>query len=155
MPLSIKAKEAIKIGLAVTTAYCVALRFAWMSPTWAATSVAFISLPTAGQSLNKGMLRIGGTLLAFAAGLFYLGLFPQDRWLLLLAFTPYLAFITYKVTGKNGQSFWFVAGFVAMMILTAGPTSPAHAFEFAVYRTLETLFGILIWTLISVFVGPA
>ena len=58
--LSTKAKEAIKIGLAMTVAYYVAMRSAWMSPTWAAIAVAFISLPTAGQSINKGMLRIGG-----------------------------------------------------------------------------------------------
>ncbi len=41
-----------------------------------------------------------------------------------------------------------------MMIATAGPSSPTHAFEFAIYRTLDTLFGILIWTLISVFIWP-
>jgi uncharacterized membrane protein YccC len=90
MKLSTKAKEAIKVGLAMTVAYYLALRFSWMSPTWAAIAVAFISLPTAGQSINKGLLRIGGTLLAFVAGLFFLGLFPQDRWYFFLAFTPYL-----------------------------------------------------------------
>ena len=25
---------------------------------------------------------------------------------------PYLAFVTYKMTGKNGQYFWFLAAFV-------------------------------------------
>jgi len=149
-----KFKEAVKIALAMTMAYYVALRFSLMSPTWAAISIAFICLPTAGQSLDKGVLRMGGTLLAFVAGLFYLGLFPQDRWLFLISFTPYLAFVTYKMTGKDGQYFWFVAGFVAMMITTAGPGSSEHAFEFAAYRTLETLVGILIWTLVSVFIWP-
>ena len=154
MILSTKAREAIKVALAIVLSYYVAMRFSWMSPTWAAISVTFISLPTAGQSLNKGILRMGGTLLAFVAGLFYLGLFPQDRWLFLISFTPYLAFVTYKVTGKNGQYFWFLAGFVAMMITTAGPGSSAHAFEFAAYRSLETLMGILIWTVVSVFIWP-
>jgi len=154
MKLSTNAKEAIKIALAMTLAYYVAMRFDWFSPSWAAISVAFISLPTAGQSLNKGMLRLGGTLLAFVVGLFYLGLFPQDRWLFLISFTPYLAVVSYMVTGKNGQYFWFVAGFVSMMITTAGVSSSEHAFEFAAFRTLETLVGILIWTLISVFIWP-
>ena len=114
LTLSTKAKEAIKIGLAMTIAYYVAMRSSWMSPTWAAIAVAFVRLPTAGQSLNKGLLRIGGTLLAFVAGLFFLGLFPQNRWFFLLAFTPYLAFVTYKMTGKDGQYFWFCAAFVSM-----------------------------------------
>jgi hypothetical protein len=152
--LSQKAKQAIKVGLAMTIAYGIALQSEWMSSTWAAISVAFISLPTAGQSLEKSVLRIGGTLLAFVVGLFYLGMFPQDRWLFLIAFTPYLAFVTYKVTGKQGQYFWFVAGFVTMMIVTAGPVGSEHAFEFAAFRTMETLLGIVVWTLVSVFLWP-
>ncbi|NOR79247.1 MAG: hypothetical protein GQ529_00200, partial [Methyloprofundus sp.] len=86
-------------------------------------------------------------------GLFFLGLFPQDRWLFFLSISPYLAFVSYKMTGKNGQYFWFVAAFVSMMITTAGPSSE-HAFEFAVFRTLETMIGIVIWTLVSVFIWP-
>ena len=151
--LTTDAKEAIKVGLAMTIAYYVALRFSWMSSSWPAIAVAFVSLPTAGQSINKGMLRIGGTLLAFVAGLFFIGLFPQDRWCFFLAFTPYLAFVTYKMTGKNGQYFWFCAGFVSMMIITAGP-GEGNAFEFAAYRTFETIIGVLIWTLVSLFLWP-
>jgi len=78
MDCETRLKEAIKIALAMTIAYYVALRFAWMSSSWPAIAVAFISLPTAGQSINKGMLRIGGTLLAFVVGLFFLGLFPRS-----------------------------------------------------------------------------
>ena len=155
LTLSTNAKEAIKIALAITIAYYVALRFSWMSPTWAAIAVAMISLPTAGQSLQKGILRMGGTLLALVAGFFFLGLFPQDRWLFFISFTPYLAFVSYKMTGKDGQYFWFVAAFVSMMIITAGTGgSTEHIFEFGVYRTLETLVGIVIWTLVSVFIWP-
>ena len=152
--LSTNAKEAIKVALAMTVAYNVGLRLEWMNPVWIATSVAFVSMPTAGQSLSKAALRMGGTLLALVAGLFYLGLFPQDRWLFFAAFTPYLAFVTYKMTGRDGQYFWFCAGFVSMMIITAGPGSSEHAFRFAVDRALETLLGIGLWTLVSTFVWP-
>lgn len=116
--------------------------------------MAFVSLPTTGQSLNQSALRIGGTLLAFVAGLFYLGLYPQDRWLFFLAFTPYLAFVTFKMTGKGGQYFWFVAAFVSMMIITAGPGSSEHAFNFAASRVVETLLGIAVWALVSTFIWP-
>jgi len=92
--------------------------------------------------------------LAFGAGLFYLGLFPQERWLFLLAFTPYLFVVAYMVQGKNGAYFWFVAGFVTLMITTAGPGSSEHSFQFAAYRALETAMGIAIWTVVSVFVWP-
>lgn len=151
---SARTKEAVKIGIAIVIGYYVALQLDWLSSTWVAISIAFISLPTAGQSLQKGALRMGGTLLAFVAGLFFLGLFPQDRWLFVLVLTPYLFFVSYMVQGKNGQYFWFVAGFVTLMIVTAGPGSSEHAFKFAAYRSLETLIGIVIWTLVSVFLWP-
>jgi uncharacterized membrane protein YccC len=154
MALSAKAKEAIKVALAMTVAYNIGLRLEWMNPVWIATSVAFVSMPTAGQSLSKAALRMGGTLLALVAGLFYLGLFPQDRWLFFAAFTPYLAFVTYKMTGREGQYFWFCAGFVSMMIISAGPGSSEYAFRFAVDRALETLLGIGLWTLVCTFVWP-
>jgi uncharacterized membrane protein YccC len=152
--LSNKAKEAIKLGLAMTLAYFVGMRMGWMNPVWAAIAVAMISLPTAGQSLNKGLLRMGGTLLAWVIGMFYLGLFPQDRWLFLLSFSPMLFFLTYKMTGKDGQYFWFVAAFVSMMIMQQLPSGADNAFEFATFRALETLVGIVIWTLVSVFIWP-
>ena len=98
-------KEAIKVSLAMVIAYYVAMRFAWLNPTWPAITVAVISTPTAGQSISKGLLRVGGTLMAFCAGLFFLALFPQERWYIFLAFTPYLAFVTYRMTGKDGQYF--------------------------------------------------
>ena len=146
-------REAIKVALAMTIAYYLPLRFAWMSPTWPAIAVAMISLPTAGQSINKGMLRITGTLFAFAAGLFFLGLFPQARWGIFLAFTPFLAYVVYRMTGTDGQYFWFCAAFVSLMIIKAGP-GDGDAFVFAAYRTMETIAGVVIWTVIAVFVWP-
>jgi uncharacterized membrane protein YccC len=146
-------REAIKVGLAMTVAYYLPLRFEWMSATWPAVAVAFISLPTAGQSIQKGLLRIAGTLMAFVASLLILGLFTQQRWLFLLAFSLYLAVVTYKMTGRDGQYFWFCAAFVAMMIATAGP-GDGDAFEYAAYRTMETIAGVAIWTVISVLLWP-
>ena len=84
----------------------------------------FSKLPHLLVSPGKGLLvYTPHAAVALVAGLFYLGLFPQDRWLFFIAFTPYLAFVTYKMTGKDGQYFWFVAAFVSMMIIAAGPGS--------------------------------
>ena len=87
--LSDKAKYSIKLGLAIAITYGLA-RADWMSPTWAAIAVAMVGQPGHGQSLYKGMLRAIGTLIAFFSGLFILMLFPQDRWLTLIACTPFL-----------------------------------------------------------------
>lgn len=151
--LSDNAKYSIKLGLAIAITYGLALRADWMSPTWAAIAVAMIGQPGHGQSLYKGMLRGIGTLIAFFCGLFILILFPQERWMVLVASSPFLAYFTYRMKGENSYM-WFVAAFVTPMIVMAGPSQPGHAFEFAAYRTLETLIGIGVWALVSLLLWP-
>jgi len=52
--LSVRFKEAFKTALAMVIAYGIALSMDWDRPYWAGFAVAFISLATIGQSLNKG-----------------------------------------------------------------------------------------------------
>ena len=61
--LSDRAKAGIKTALAMVLAYGVALSMDWQYPYWAGFSVAFCSLSTVGESLNKkGLLRLSETL---------------------------------------------------------------------------------------------
>ena len=69
MPRSTRIKEAIKTGLAMAVVYWIAMRLGWMNPYWAAFAVAMISLPTQGQSLHKGVQRMGGTMVGCPAAL--------------------------------------------------------------------------------------
>ena len=58
------------------------------------------------------------------------------------------------LTGKNNQYFWHVTSFVALtIIVNAGGTSEG-AFEVAMARLEENATGILIYTLIAVFLWP-
>lgn len=152
--LSTRAKEAIKTGLAMTLVFAIAFLFDWEKPKWGALAVAMLSLPTIGQSLNKGASRIAGTMLGALAGLIYLGLFPQDRWLLVACYSLHLGICAYMLAGKKNQYFWHVTSFVALtIIVNAGGTSAA-AFEIAMARLEENATGILVYTLIAVFLWP-
>jgi uncharacterized membrane protein YccC len=77
MPLSIRFKESFKTALAMTIAYGIALGMDWDKPYWAGFAVAFISLATVGQSLNKAALRLLGTLVAIVVALTLIALFPR------------------------------------------------------------------------------
>lgn len=58
------------------------------------------------------------------------------------------------LTGKKYQYFWFVSGFVCLVIAVgAGPTGES-AFHIAILRTQETGLGILVYSLVSVFLWP-
>jgi uncharacterized membrane protein YccC len=152
--LSRRAKEATKTGLAMAIAFGIALAMDWEKPYWAGFAIAMISLSTAGQSLNKGAMRMLGTLLAAAVALTLLALFPQDRWLLMMALSVYLAVCTYMLTGKTRQYFWFVSAFVCVIIIVTGGHSATDAFYAAVERAQETGMGILVYGLIAAFLWP-
>ena len=55
--MSPNAKEGIKVGLAIVITYGLALRFEWMSSTWAAIAVAFIAQPGYLQELRDARGR--------------------------------------------------------------------------------------------------
>ncbi|MGD8994190.1 MAG: FUSC family protein [Syntrophobacterales bacterium] len=154
IPLSTRSKESIKTALAMTIAYGIALYMDWEKPHWAGIAVAMISLSTVGQSLNKGAMRMLGTLVAATAALIFLALFFQARWWMMLGLSLYVGFCTYMLTGKKYQYAWFVSGFVCLVIGVNAGTSAEQAFQIAVERTQETGMGILVYSLISIFLWP-
>ncbi|MDJ0610954.1 MAG: FUSC family protein [Kiloniellales bacterium] len=152
--LSRRAKEAIKTGLAMTIAFGIALAMDWEKPYWSGFAVAMISLATVGQSLNKGAMRMLGTLVAAVVALGFLALFPQQRWLMMGALSAYLGLCTYMIAGNSRVYFWFVSAFVCVVIIvSSGPTSQS-AFQIAIERTQETGLGILVYSLIAAFLWP-
>ncbi len=60
-PLSTRAKEAIKLGLAMVIAYWIAMQLGWEKPFWAALTVATASVLSTGQSLGRATMRALGT----------------------------------------------------------------------------------------------
>jgi uncharacterized membrane protein YccC len=113
-----------------------------------------ISLSTTGQSLNKGAMRMLGTLVAGTAALIFLALFFQAPWWMILSLSLYVGFCTYMLAGKKYQYAWFVSGFVCLVVGVNAGTSGEQAFQMAVERTQETGVGILVYSLISVFLWP-
>ena len=152
--LSTRSKEAIKTGLAMAISYGLALQLGWDKPSWAGMAVAMISLSTAGQSLNKGAMRMLGTLVALAAAFTFLALFSQDRWLFLVSVSLYVGFCTYMVAGKKRVYFWFVSAFVCLLISIAGGADSQNAFYTGLTRAQETGLGILVYALVSVLLWP-
>lgn len=152
--LSVRAKEAIKTALAMTLAYGVALALDWHNPKWAGFAVAAVSLGTVGQSLNKGAMRMLGTIVAAVVALLLIALFPQDRWGLMLALSVYVGFCTYMMAGGKRAYFWFVCGFVCMVVAVEGANT-ADAFNAAIHRLGETGLGILAFSLVAFLLWPS
>ena len=154
MAISRKAKEAIKTGLAMTIGYQISLSMGWDKPMWVGFTIAFVSLATVGQSFNKAAMRMMGTLVAVVASLVIIGLFAQDRWLFILSLSLWAAVCTYMMGGTKNQYFWFVAGFVCVIICVDGGPNSEHAFEIAMVRAQQTGLGILTYGLVAAILWP-
>jgi hypothetical protein len=139
----------------MTIAYGIALNMGWNKPMWAGFAVAFVSLESIGQSFNKAALRMFGTLVAVVASLTFIGLFAQDRWLFMFFLAAWVGTCTYMMGGRKHPYFWHVCGFVSIIIcMEAGPDS-ARAFNIAILRTQETGLGILVYSLVALFLWPS
>ena len=153
--LSTRTKEAIKVGLAMVIVYAIAMQMGWDKPYWAGFTVVTISVLSGGMSLSRGVARTLGTLVGAVAGLAIMGLFPQERWWLMVCLSLYLGFCTYMLTGKHQSYFWFLAAFTCLIIVgVSSPPESQSVFQVAVLRTQETALGALVYTLIAVFLWP-
>ena len=134
--LSKRAKEAIKVALAMVIVYAIAMQMGWDKPYWAGFTVVTINVLSTGVSLGRGLARSLGTLVGALAGLVIIGLFPQERWWLMLCVSLYLGFCTYLLTGKNQSYFWFLAAFTCLIIIgVSSPPESQSVFQLAVLRT--------------------
>ena len=66
------------------------------------------------------------------------------------------AFLTsYLMVSRPKDSYvWVMACYVCLIILLSDLDSSENMFESAVFRTVETVMGVVVYTLISVFLWP-
>src|SRR5215467_9829819 len=152
--LSDRFKAAVKTALAMVLAYGVALSMDWDHAYWAGFSVAFCSLSTIGESLNKGLLRLSGTFLGGLGALTLIALFPQNRWLFLIGMSIFTGFCTYMMFGTSRWYFWYVAGFSVPLLSLAGGANPLNDFQTVLLRGEETALGVVSYSLVWLLIWP-
>src|SRR5215471_10838526 len=153
--LSDRVKASMKTALAMVLAYGIALSMNWDNPHWAGFAVAFCSLSTVGESLNKGLLRLSGTILGGLAAFTLIALFPQDRWLFLTCMSVFIGFCIFMMFGTSRRYFWQVAGLSVPLLAIAGGANAPNDFQAVILRTEETALGILSYSLVWLLIWPA
>ncbi len=114
-----------------------------------------IALPTTGHSLQKGFLRIAGTIPGAIGALIILSIAPQQRWIFLLLLSGWTFFTSYMMlTDKKHSYAWFVMGYVAMIVMLTGPGSSYNLFMAATFRVVENIMGMTVYLLVAVFIWP-
>jgi uncharacterized membrane protein YccC len=144
---------ASKVALALTLAFMLPLAFGWNQASTAAMTVMFIAT-TAGvkESIASGLLRVVGTLLGAVIGMLLIALFPQERFLYLLSLSVVLMVLSFLYFAYQKDKTAILL--TVMMIMMIFLNGVQQAFLYGVERTFMTIFGILIYTLVFVFISP-
>ena len=152
--LSEKMKFALKVSLSITLAYLIAFSQGWNHASTAAITIMMIaSLGSLGDSLGKGALRVFGTLFGGTIGLTLIAIFPQERMAYLVCMSLLVVLLLYLARAFRGDNtFLFIAALTIMIVFQ--DANAEDAFIYGIERTYMTIFGIVIYTLVGLFLWP-
>ena len=149
-----KLKFSIKVSLSLVFAYLIPFYMGWPQASTAAITIMLIAtMGAVGDSIQKGFVRIIGTLIGGITGLSLIALFPQDRALYLISLSLFLTLFLYLYRAYKGDGTVFMlSGMMMMMVFQGGNVE--GSFIYGVDRIFMTVFGIVVYTIVSVFLWP-
>jgi len=139
MNTRIRLQEAFKFALSMVLMYWLALWMDWDLARYGALAIVLISLSTSGASINKGVMRVIGTVIGCTVGLILVAWFSQERWNMMFALAGYMIIICYFMQTSRYPYAWYVAGFVPLVIWSDTYGAVDNSFHFAIFRLLETV----------------
>ncbi len=149
-----KLKFSIKVSLSLMLAYMIPIAMGWSQPNTAAMTVMLIATTgVVGESVMKGSIRVIGTVVGAIIGITLIALFPQERMTYLLIISILVPLILYLYNAYQGDGTVFML--TAMMILMVFDGGQVDdVFLYGVDRTYMTIFGIVIYTFVGLFLWP-
>lgn len=153
-PVNTRSRYAIKTALSLTLAYLVPMGMGWPQPQTAAITVMLIAATgLTSDSLQKGVMRVMGTVAGAIIGLTLIALFPQERMSYLLAASITVSIFAYLYNAYQGDSTLFMlTAVVTLMVFNGGDAE--GAFQYGVDRAFMTAFGVIIYTVVASTLWP-
>ena len=149
-----KLQYAVKTALSLTLAYMIPMAMGWPQPQTAATTVMLIAATGAvSESLQKGVMRIIGSVAGAIIGLSLIALFPQERMIYLLVVSTTVALIIYLYNAYQGDSTVFLLTAVTILMVFNGGDAEG-SFLMGVDRAFMTAFGVIVYTVVASMLWP-
>ncbi|WP_338165785.1 FUSC family protein [Vibrio sp. 10N] len=150
-----KARFATKVALSLTLAYLIPFAMGWPQASTAATTVMLIaSTGSQRESFEKGTLRVLGTIVGAVVGLILVGAFAQDRLLYMFSVSVVVSFIFYfRNAYQSDPTLLMLTAVMTLMMSNGGDAE--GAFLYGVDRAYMTVFGVVIYTLVGVYLFPS
>ncbi|GJE26955.1 FUSC family protein [Methylobacterium organophilum] len=142
---------ALRIWLAMMLALYAGFWLQLDSASSAAVTVAILAQPKRGQALSKAAYRFLGTILGGLVAIVMLGLFGQDRVLLLVAFGLWLGLCVFAAQFLQDTRAYgaMLSGYTVAIIALAHIDAPQTGFDAAVGRLAAIALGIVSITFIN------
>jgi len=149
-----KLKFSIKASLSMALAYLIPLSQGWNQASTAAITVMLIAaMGSVSESVLKGAMRVVGTIIGAIIGMTLIAIFPQDRFFFLLSLSIIVAVPLYLVRAYKGDpSIFMLTAMTMMMVFKNGEVD--DVFLFGLDKTYMTIFGIMVYTLVGIFLWP-
>ena len=153
-PVHSRARHAIKTALSLTLAYLLPMGMGWAQPETAAITVMLITATgLTSDSLQKGVMRVIGTVAGAIIGLTLIALFPQERLSYLVAASITVSLLAYLYNAYQGDSTLFMlTAVVTLMVFNGGDAE--GAFQYGVDRAFMTAFGVIVYTVVASTLWP-
>ncbi len=152
--MSEKFKFASKVAIALALAYLIPMAMGWPQASTAATTVMLIA-STGGrrESLAVGTYRVIGTVIGAVIGLLLVGLLIQERLLYMFSVSVVVSLVFYlRNAYQRDPTVFMLTGVMILMVSNGGDAQ--GAFLYGIDRAFATCFGVVVYTLVSVFVFP-
>lgn len=135
-------------------AYLIPFSQGWSQASTAATTIMLIAaMGSVGDSVMKGLLRVVGTVVGAAIGMTLIGLFPQEREIYLLVASVIVTLLLYLARAYKGDMTIFLLSAVTLMMMFQNGEVD-DVFIYGIDKTYMTIFGIVIYTLVGIFLWP-
>ncbi len=147
-------KFSLKAALSLTLVYLIGFSQGWSNVSIAASTVMLIAaVGSLENAVMDGMLRVIGSLIGAVIGMTLIALFPQERFLYLLALSLIVTFIFHMARAYRGDmTVIMLTGVTAMLVFQNGDVD--KAFLYGIDKAFMTLFGIAVYTLIGILIWP-
>ncbi len=152
--LNDKMKFSIKAAASLVLVYLIAFSQGWSNVSTAATTVMLIAaVGSLENAVMNGMLRVIGSVIGAVIGIGLVILFPQERFLYLLALSLMVTFVFHLArTYKGDMTVFMLTGMTMMLMFQNGNTD--NVFLYGVNKAYMTLFAIAVYTLVGIIIWP-
>ena len=154
----LRVRHGIKVGLAAVAALCASQVLRLEHPNWSILAVLVLAnAQYVGAIASKALMRGIGTVVGALLGTWVVGNYANSPALFFLWVFVEVTISTYKF-GQLASSAWpyayYLVGLALVSVSTYGITDPDHVWRYGLFRTLETLVGVVCATLLYAILWP-